>query len=128
MPDQRARALPRPPRPQPWPAVGAVPEGPTIALRRPRRSVIVVTGDGTSGELSGRALLNSLRELSIDVVYLGREESASRIAAVAADQEADAVELCLTSGAGVLLLRQLLRALIEIGRRDISIVVHRAKI
>jgi methylmalonyl-CoA mutase cobalamin-binding domain/chain len=113
---QRARALQIPPRPLP------------PALRRPRRSVIVVTGDGTSGELSGRALVNSLRDLSIDVIYLGREESASRIAAVAADREADAVELCLTSGAGVLLLRQLLRALIEIGRRDISIVVHRGKI
>lgn len=96
--------------------------------RCPRRSVIVVVGDGTSGDLSGRALVSSLRELSIDVVYLGREESASRIAAIAADEQADAVELCMTSGAGVTLLRQLLRALIEIGRRDISIVVHRARL
>jgi methylmalonyl-CoA mutase cobalamin-binding domain/chain len=105
------------------PALG--PERTPLALRCPRRSVIVVVGDGTSGELSGRALVSSLRELSIDVVYLGREESASRIAAIAADEQADAVELCMTSGAGVTLLRQLLRALIEIGRRDISIVVHR---
>jgi methylmalonyl-CoA mutase cobalamin-binding domain/chain len=108
------------------PALG--PDKSTMALRRPRRSVIVVTGDGTSGELSGRALVSSLRELSIDVIYLGREESASRIAAVAADEQADAVELCMTSAVGVTLLRQLLGALIEIGRRDISIVVHRARL
>jgi transcription antitermination factor NusA-like protein len=49
-----------------------------------------------------------------------------RIAAVAATQRADAVELCVGSGGGkVPLLRELLRELIRIGRRDVSIVVHR---
>jgi hypothetical protein len=38
------------------------------------------------------------------------------------------VELCLArSGGGVLVLRELLRELTELGRRDVSIVVHRVE-
>lgn len=73
------------------------------------------------------AFAESLGELGVETTYLGREESAQRIAAVAADERADSVELCFAPGAGVLLLRELLRELIEIGRREVSIVVHRVE-
>jgi methylmalonyl-CoA mutase cobalamin-binding subunit len=63
----------------------------------------------------------------VDVVYLGRENSARRIAAISAEEEADAVELCLERTGGVLLLRELLRELTQLGRRDVSIVVHRVE-
>ena len=59
---------------------------------------------------------------------MGREHDAGRIARVAAAEGADAVEVCLDPGAGgVRLLTQLLRELIELGRRDVSIVIHRQK-
>lgn len=60
-------------------------------------------------------------------MYLGREQSPPRIAAVVVEQRADAVELCLAGTGGVLLLRELLHELIQVGRRDVSIVVHRAE-
>jgi methylmalonyl-CoA mutase cobalamin-binding subunit len=88
----------------------------------------VLAASAQSDEGRARALADSLGELGIETMYLGREESAQRIAAVVADQQADAVELCLArSGGGVLLLRGLLRELTEIGRRDVSIVVHRVE-
>jgi hypothetical protein len=60
--------------------------------------------------------------------YVGRECDPERIVEVVVDEGADTVELCLAGNAGgVLLLRELLRRLIEAGRRDVSIVVHRAK-
>ena len=60
--------------------------------------------------------------------YFGRQEDALGIATLVVEARADAVELCLGAGAaGVVLLRQLLRRLIEIGRRDVSIVVHRVR-
>jgi hypothetical protein len=44
-----------------------------------------------------------------------------------AEEDANTLELCLAEGAkGVVLLRGLLGRLAEIGRRDVSIVVHRA--
>jgi hypothetical protein len=57
---------------------------------------------------------------------LGREQDGRRIAAAAARENADAVEVVLLGG-GVLLLRELLRELIRIGRRDVSIVAHRTE-
>jgi methylmalonyl-CoA mutase cobalamin-binding subunit len=98
-----------------------------MALGRPRRSVVVLAGSGGGGDRSAQALAASLGGLGIETVYLGREENASRIAAVVAAERADAIEMCMAGSRGVLLLRQLLRELIEIGRRDVSIVVHRVR-
>jgi methylmalonyl-CoA mutase cobalamin-binding subunit len=96
-----------------------------MGLRCPRRAVVVVAGDASDQQ--GRALERSLTELGVDTTYVGREADARSIAGVVATERADAVELCLASGAsGVILLRGLLRELIEIGRRDVSIVVHRS--
>jgi methylmalonyl-CoA mutase cobalamin-binding domain/chain len=81
-------------------------------------------------EISDRpamVLAESLTELGVEARYLGREDRAREIAAVVAAEQIDAVELCLTPGAGVLLLRELLRELIRIGRRDVSIVVHKVR-
>jgi methylmalonyl-CoA mutase cobalamin-binding subunit len=94
----------------------------------PRRCVIALAGDGPSDETTVRPLLGSLRELGIDTVYVGRAENARRIAEVVAAERADAVELCLTGRGGIPLLRDLLRELVESGRRDVSIVVHRTEL
>ena len=59
--------------------------------------------------------------------YFGRQDGAQEIATIVAAENADSVELYLGGAGGVLLLRQLLRELISIGRRDCSIVVHSAK-
>jgi methylmalonyl-CoA mutase cobalamin-binding subunit len=71
------------------------------------------------------ALTDSLVALGIDPTYVGRQQEASRIAAMALEHEADTIEICLTGSGGVHLLRRLLRELIETGRRDVRIVVHR---
>jgi methylmalonyl-CoA mutase cobalamin-binding subunit len=85
----------------------------------------VLAASVEGGEGRARAVAESLGELGVEAMYLGREESVRRIAAFVAQQQADAVELCLArSGGGVLLLRGLLRELTEMGRRDVSIVVH----
>jgi methylmalonyl-CoA mutase cobalamin-binding subunit len=63
----------------------------------------------------------------VETVYLGREANAARIAAVVVDERADAVEVCLTGGGAVMLLRELLRELTRAGRRDVSIGVHRSR-
>jgi methylmalonyl-CoA mutase cobalamin-binding domain/chain len=97
-----------------------------MALRRPRRSVVVVADTRDAGDRAAQVLADSLADIGVESILLGREESAQRIAAVAAAQRADAVELCVGTTAGkVLLLRALLRELIRLGRRDVSIVVHR---
>jgi methylmalonyl-CoA mutase cobalamin-binding subunit len=99
-----------------------------MGLRCPRRSVVVFAGGPAASEHPARALERSLIELGVATRYVGRERDAGRIAEIVVDEGADAVELCLAGDAGgVLLLRELLRRLIEIGRRDVSIVVHRAK-
>jgi hypothetical protein len=64
--------------------------------------------------------------MGVETVYLGREANARRIADAVADHTVDAVELIVGRDSGVVpLLRQLLRALIDVGRRDVSIVLHR---
>lgn len=99
-----------------------------MAVRRPRRSLVVLAGGtgASDSDHGARALVASLGAIGIEAVYLGREESAQRIATAVAEENADAVELLLAAG-GVLLLRELLRELIRLGRRDVSIVVHRAE-
>jgi methylmalonyl-CoA mutase cobalamin-binding subunit len=97
-----------------------------MGLRCPRRSVVVFAGPTTESDEPARVLQRSLRELGVHAKYVGRQDDASRIAEAVVAEGADAVELCLTRGsAGVLLLRELLRELIGLGRRDVSIVVHR---
>jgi hypothetical protein len=86
--------------------------------------VVVLSGGTRAGDGVARALAESLSTLRIETTYLGRRESAREIASAIADLRADAVELCL-GGGGVRLLRDLLRELERIGRRDVSIVVHR---
>jgi methylmalonyl-CoA mutase cobalamin-binding domain/chain len=94
---------------------------------RVRRSVVALAGSVRTGDGAARALATRLDQLGIETTYLGREESARRIAAAVADEGADAVELCLAGTGGVLLLRELLRELSDVGRRDVSIVVHRVE-
>jgi methylmalonyl-CoA mutase cobalamin-binding domain/chain len=107
---------------QPFQAVHGERTGP----RCPRRALVVLAGNGAHDEREARRLIGSLADLGIEARYLGRETNARDIASAAAEQGADAIEVCLTGGGGVILLRDLLRELIAIGRRDVSIVVHRA--
>jgi methylmalonyl-CoA mutase cobalamin-binding domain/chain len=99
----------------------------SISVRRPRRAVVVLAGGGGMSDGPARGLLASLGELGVETVYLGREANARRIAAVVVEERADVVELCLAGAGGVLLLRELLRELNQIGRRDVSIVVQRVE-
>jgi methylmalonyl-CoA mutase cobalamin-binding domain/chain len=92
---------------------------------RQRRAVVVLAGGTGRTDRGAQALAESLTKMGVEAVYLGREDSARRIADAVAEQRADAVELVLGGAGGVALLRQLLRELIEVGRRDASIVVHR---
>jgi methylmalonyl-CoA mutase cobalamin-binding subunit len=95
--------------------------------RRQRTSVVVHVGEGRASDQGARALANALGEAGVEIVYLGREGSARHIAAVAADAGADAVEVCMAGGAGVVVLRDLLRELVRLDRREVSIVVHRVQ-
>jgi methylmalonyl-CoA mutase cobalamin-binding subunit len=95
-----------------------------MAIRRPRRTVVVLAGTARIDDTSARVLTGKLRRLGIEARYLGREEDPRHLAIVAAEQRAETIELCLAGG-GVQFVRQLLRELTEIGRRDVSIVVRR---
>jgi methylmalonyl-CoA mutase cobalamin-binding subunit len=99
----------------------------SMSVRRPRRSLVVLAAGGSVGDAAITRLTATLAELGIEAMYLGREPNARRIAAAAVDRCADAVELCLCGNGGVVILRDLLRELIELGRRDVSIVVHRVE-
>jgi methylmalonyl-CoA mutase cobalamin-binding subunit len=92
------------------------------AGRRPRRSVLVLAGNGHVGDDAVTAVARSLRATGTELFYLGREDCSARIAAAVADMGADAVEVCIAGNGGVLLIRQLLR---ELDRNRVSIVVHR---
>ncbi len=91
---------------------------------RPRRAVVVLSGHPRTGDRAAQALVRSLTELGVETVYLGVEADPCRIAEAVEAERADAVELCLDGG-GVVMLRCLLRELDQLGRRDVSIVVHR---
>ena len=95
--------------------------------RRRRRSLVVLAEDGPTSDSGARALAASLADAGVEVSYIGRETSAHRIGAAAADLRADAVEVCVVGGGKVGLLRELLHVLRETDRRGVSIVVHRVQ-
>jgi methylmalonyl-CoA mutase cobalamin-binding subunit len=97
----------------------------SMATRRPQRSLVVLASAGPEWEAPARALTQSLEQLGVQATYLGAGEDAQAIAAAVVHHRADGVELCLTGGRGVLMLLELLRALVDVGRSDVSIVVHR---
>jgi methylmalonyl-CoA mutase cobalamin-binding subunit len=102
--------------------------GNPIGLRRPRRAIIVFAGGATENDEAAQVLERSLVDLGLDARYVGRADDAARIASLVTLEGADAVEVCLSPGSGaVRFLRDLLRVLIEMGRRDVSIVVHRVR-
>jgi methylmalonyl-CoA mutase cobalamin-binding subunit len=101
-------------------------DGMPLTLRQ-RRSVVVFAGQTRASDRGALALANSLNASGVEILYLGREVSARRIATCAADAGADAVEVCVAGGGAVLLLRDLLRELKRLDRRGISIVVHRVQ-
>jgi len=94
---------------------------------RQRRSVVVFAGQGRASDRGALALAGSLHEAGVEILYLGREPSARRIAVCAAEACADAVEVCVAGGGAVVLLRDLLRELKRIDRPAVSIVVHRVQ-
>jgi methylmalonyl-CoA mutase cobalamin-binding subunit len=86
----------------------------------------VTVGGGTAGDGFALALTRALDKFGVETRYLGSERDAAQIAAAVADTGSDAVELCLAGDrGGVLVIRALLRELSALGRRDVSIVVHR---
>ena len=95
--------------------------------RRRRRSLVVLAEAGPTSDSGARALAASLADAGVEVSYIGRETSARKIAAAAADLRADAVEVCVVGGGKVGLPRELLHVLREMDGRDVSIVVHRAQ-
>jgi methylmalonyl-CoA mutase cobalamin-binding subunit len=66
-----------------------------------------------------------MHEAGFEILYLGREGNARRIARCAAHVHADSVEVCVAGGGAAALLRELLRELRRLDRGGISIVVHR---
>ena len=97
-----------------------------VGLRR-RMSVVVLAGDPGASDRGARALADSLREAGQEVVYLGREPNAARIAALAGEVGADAVEVCVAGGGAALFLRGLLRELKSRDRGGVSIVLRRVQ-
>jgi methylmalonyl-CoA mutase cobalamin-binding domain/chain len=95
--------------------------------RRQRTAVVVIAGDDRTSDRGARALADTLSDIGIDIVYLGREASASRIAESVVRAEADAVEVCIGGRHGGPLLRDLLRELDRVDRRYVSIVVHKVQ-
>ena len=83
----------------------------------------IVLGDPLEVEAGGKPIFKG-EVTGIEPIYVGRERSPAQIARTAVAEAADAVELCLGAG-GVLIIRELLRELDRIGRRDISLVLHR---
>ena len=94
---------------------------------RQRTSVVVFAGDPRVSDRGAQALASSLSRAGVEVVYLGREPCARRIAARASDARADAVEVCVAGGGAILLLRDVLRELKRLDRPGVSIVVHRVQ-
>jgi methylmalonyl-CoA mutase cobalamin-binding subunit len=97
-----------------------------LTLRR-RKAVVVLVGESPASDRGAQAFAKSLNEAGVEILYLGRETSARRIATCAADLCADAVEICVAGRGAVVFLRDLLRELKRLDRRGISIVVHRVQ-
>jgi methylmalonyl-CoA mutase cobalamin-binding domain/chain len=95
--------------------------------RVPRIAAIVVAPDCAHGERSAASIGAALTELGVEVRYVGRERDPKRIAAFVVDNAADSIEVCLNSTGGGHFLLMLLRELTAVGRRHVSIVVHRAE-
>src|SRR5688500_5758177 len=95
---------------------------------RQRTSVVVFAGQTRASDRDALALASSLHEAGVEILYLGREVSARRIATCVVEASADAVEVCVAGGGAVLVLRDLLRELKRLDRRGVSIVVHRVEL
>jgi methylmalonyl-CoA mutase cobalamin-binding domain/chain len=89
--------------------------------------VFVVAGEARVGEAGARALARSIADAGVDVLYLGRETNARRIAVSATEARADAVEVCISGAGAISLLRALLGELNRLDRRQVGIVVHRVQ-
>jgi methylmalonyl-CoA mutase cobalamin-binding subunit len=96
-----------------------------MAIRRPRRSVVVLATDDRAGSARALALAKEISGLGVEAVYLGHVEDPAEIVAEVLACDADAIEVCLSGGHGVLLVRGLLSEIAASARRDVSIVVHR---
>jgi methylmalonyl-CoA mutase cobalamin-binding domain/chain len=97
-----------------------------LTLRR-HTSVVVFAGQARASDRGAIALASALNESGVEILYLGREPSARRIATYAVEARADAVEVCVAGGGAVILLRDLLRELKRLDRHGVSIVVHRVQ-
>jgi methylmalonyl-CoA mutase cobalamin-binding domain/chain len=95
-----------------------------ITLRQ-RKSVVVFAGESPRSDKGAQALASSLSEVGVEVIYLGCETDARRIAMSAADTDADAIEVCVAGRGAILLIRELLRELHHLDRRGVHIVVRR---
>jgi methylmalonyl-CoA mutase cobalamin-binding domain/chain len=88
---------------------------------------VVFAGDTRASDRGAQALASALREAGVEILYLGREPSARRIATCAVDACADAVEVCVAGGGAVVLLRDLLRELKRLDGGGVGIIVHRVQ-
>jgi methylmalonyl-CoA mutase cobalamin-binding domain/chain len=95
-----------------------------VTLRQ-RKSVVVFAGESPRSDMGAQALASSLSEVGVEVIYLGFETDARRIATSAADTGADAIEVCVAGRGAILLIRELLRELHRLGRCGVHIVVRR---
>jgi methylmalonyl-CoA mutase cobalamin-binding subunit len=89
--------------------------------------LVVAAGVDEPPVRSTATIIESLEGLGIDAVDAGRVDDPSKIAAMAAAEGVDAVELCVPGGGGVLLPRRVMHALTAIGQREVSIVVRRVR-
>jgi len=80
--------------------------------------VFVVAGEARVGEAGARTLARSIADAGVDVLYLGREANARRIAVSATEARADAVEVRMSGLGGIPLLRELLGELTRLDRRQ----------
>lgn len=85
----------------------------------------MVAGYGRVNERGAVALSAELNATGFEALYVGEEQSAHRIAEIAAAENADAIELCLGTHGGVRILRDLVRELDRLSRRQVSVVIHR---
>jgi methylmalonyl-CoA mutase cobalamin-binding subunit len=94
---------------------------------RERRSVVAVMGSARASDSVAQAPAESLPSYGVEAVYLGRLESPRHLATATVKERATTIELCLARSGRVSWLRELLRELARVGRRDVSVVVHRTE-